>query len=247
MKIIDRIQKNVQLTIITSLLLGFIVLMLSQLLAKVSVLFIENYIDLNFYTENVIFKLYVLILSISSILVINRGSLKEYGFRFPEKTNYFKLSLLTVGMTIGSMIIGYVIFLGVLNHIFPSENMTGFPEASSFLERIITVWIVSSICEEVLVRGLIQGFMNQLKGKKIMRLSLPVIISGLFFGAMHLSLLTSEMGHWVVCLIVFFTTTIGILAAYYREKTKSLIAPILVHVIANIVGSLPLIVQMILQ
>ena len=247
MIIIDRVQNNVKLTIIASLLLGITVLMLSHLLQKSTLLFIENYIELNFYTKNVIFKLYILILSISSILLINRGSLKEYGFRFPEKTNYLKLSLLSVGGTIGSMIIGGVIFLGILNHIFPSENITGFPEASSFLERIIAIWIVSSICEEVLVRGLVQGFMNHLKEKKIMRLSLPVIISGLFFGAMHLSLLISGMGHWFVCCIVFFTTSIGILAAYYREKTKSLIAPILVHIIANIVGSLPLIIQMVLK
>lgn len=245
MTIISRIQKNLTFTIITSLLLGCVVLLLSQLLQKLSLPFIENYFDLSFYTENVIFKLYVILLSIAFILLVNKGSVKDYGFSIPKKTNYLKLSLLTVGITIVSMIAGRLLFMGLLNHFFPCESSLAFPEVASLMEWIITIWICSSISEEILVRGLVQGFMSHLKDIKIMRLSLPVLISGLFFGLMHLSLLRQGMGLWFVASIVFFTTSIGVLAAYYREKTKSLIAPILVHIIANMFGALPLIIKMI--
>ena len=85
---------------------------------------------------------------------------------------------------------------------------------------ILTVWIWSSICEEVLTRGLIQGFMKYQTNIKFLKLSLPVWISGIFFGAMHLLLLKMNMDIWLVSFIVFNTTTVGLLAAYYREKTN---------------------------
>jgi len=192
-------------------------------------------------------KFYLAGLSIITILIINKGSLSRYGFRKPESTNYLKLTLMAVGIALGAMIVGGVVFMGILSNVFPTENTTVFPEANSLIERIITVWIISSISEEILVRGLVQSFMDGLKQRKLFGLSLPVIVSGLFFGAMHLALLKAGMGHWFVGFIVFFTTSIGILAAYYREKSNSLIPPILVHVIANIVGSLPLLVKMIMS
>ncbi len=76
---------------------------------------------------------------------------------------------------------------------------------------------------------------------------MPVIISGLFFGAMHLSLLFVGMGHWFVSFIVFNTTVIGLIAAYYREKSDSIIPPIIIHFTANVVGSIPIIIILLIS
>jgi membrane protease YdiL (CAAX protease family) len=63
------------------------------------------------------------------------------------------------------------------------------------------------------------------------------------FGSMHLSLLVAGRNIWFVMHIVLFTTSIGILAAWYREKTNSIIPAFLVHLISNILGSLPLLIM----
>jgi membrane protease YdiL (CAAX protease family) len=246
--IIKRIQNNVILTILTTLFLGITIFFISKLLADITIPFFKNYFELNnFYTKNTVFKFYILILSIITILFLNKGSLKNYGFNFSKNTNYFKLTFISIGITLGAMIVGGALFMGILSHFFPTENTNVFPKSESLIELILAIWIWSSICEEILVRGLMQGFMNHLKTKKVLGLSLPVIISGLFFGSMHLSLISAGMGVWFVCFILFNTTIIGLLAAFYREKSESLIPPILIHIIANVVGSIPLIIQMIIS
>jgi len=64
---------------------------------------------------------------------------------------------------------------------------------------------------------------------------------------MHLMLFSAGMGVWNVCALVLFATATGILAAYFREKTKSLIPAIWVHFVANVVGYLPLIIMAIIN
>lgn len=242
--IIKKIQHNATLTVIATIFLGTIIFFTSNFLSDISIPFLKNYFELNnFYEKTTVFKAYMLILSIITILFINNGSLKNYGFNLSKNTNYFKMTLISIVIIIASMMIGNILFIGVLSHLFPSENTTAFPENESLLQMILTIWIWSSICEEVFVRGLLQSFMNQLKNIKVFRLSLPVIISGLIFGSMHLSLLNSGMGIWFVCFILFNTTVIGLLTAFYREKSESLIPPILIHILANVIGSAPVIIQ----
>ena len=244
---IKKIQSNTSLTVLTAIVSGIVILLGCQFLADNTVLLIEKFTELNFYTENTVFKLYILIFSIVFILILNKGSLKNYGFTRAVSIKYPKMILITIGITIASFVVGGILFMGILSNVFPTENTKAFPEQESIIEMILTIWIWSSICEEVLVRGLMQGFMNHIKTRKILGLSLPVIISGVFFGCMHLGLLTAGMGHWFVSFIVFNTTVIGLLAAFYREKSGSLIPPILIHFLANFIGSVPLIIKMIIS
>lgn len=244
--LIQKIKSNTILTIITAFILVLIVLFGSKLLSSYTAPFIEEYFALNFYTKNTIGKFYMLLLSIIIILIVNNGSLKNYGFTRAKNIRYSKMILITIGIVIVSFIVGQILFVGILGHLFPTENTKSFSKPNSIIEMIITVWIWSSICEEIMVRGLMQGFMNHLKTKRFLGLNLSVIISGLFFGFMHLSLLGVGMGQWFVSFIVFNTTVIGLIAAYYREKSGSLLPPVLIHFIANLVGSLPLIIMAIL-
>ena len=244
--IIQKIKSNSLLTIVSTIALGLLVLYLTRITGHYFKSIIEKNVELNFYTGNTIGKFFMLIFSIAFILILNKGKLTNYGFTLPTNVKYTKLIFVSLGIFIASMLIGGTIFMGLLSHFFPVENTSSFPE-QSIIQMIITVWVWSSICEEVFVRGLLQGFMQHLKSIKFLKLSLPVIVSGLFFGAMHLSLLKAGMGQWFVCFIVFNTTVIGLLAAYYREKTNSLITPIIIHVLVNIVGSMPLILEAIID
>lgn len=242
--IIEKIKSNVLLSLLTAVLLGIAILQLSQFFGNLTNDWIEKFYQLNFYTGNVFMKFFMLVLSLLLIIIVNNGSLKGYGFNKPEKLKYVRFILISSGIIIASFIVGQIIFNGILRTLFPPESKgMGFPENQSILEMILTVWIWSSICEEVLTRGFIQGFMsNQIK-IRFLKLSLPVWVSGIFFGMMHLSLLKTNMDIWFVSFIVFNTTVLGLLAAYYREKSKSIYPAIFVHFWANVLGSLPLLIM----
>lgn len=104
---------------------------------------------------------------------------------------------------------------------------------------MVFVWVYASVCEEVLTRGLLQSSIGSWGGGSgtSSGFSVPVVVSGLFFGAMHLVLIES-MGSVAVVPIVL-ATLLGFLAAHYRETTGSLIPAIIVHVLFNVGGMLP--------
>src|SRR6056297_1272491 len=241
---IQQVRKNPWLSLIFAVFSGGVVFYLSSYLGSLTNCWIKQFVALNFYTANVFMKGYMLLFSLLLILLVNKGSLRNYGFTKPEKLRYVRFFLISTGILIGAFIFGNLIFNGILRNIFPPESgKAGFPETQSLLQRILTIWIWSSICEEVLTRGFIQGFMNKHINIRFLKLSLPVWISGLFFGLMHLSLLNINMDVWFISFIVTNTTVIGLLAAYYREKTKSIYPAFFVHFWANVILTLPLIIM----
>jgi membrane protease YdiL (CAAX protease family) len=193
----------------------------------------------------------MLVFSILGILIVNGGKLKGFGFIMPTKFQYVKLALSAIGITIASFVVGMVVFIIILSNLFPIDSIggstVGFPKEDSIVEMILTVWIWSSLCEEVFTRGFLYGTIQHLDSKKFLRLSIPVWISGIFFGLMHTQLIHNGMSFWFVAFIVFNTTIIGLVAAYYREKSGSLFPAFLVHFLANVVGSFPIFINQIIN
>lgn len=117
----------------------------------------------------------------------------------------------------------------------------------SLLQVVVSVWIVASICEEVLHRGLIQSFLDPLKGYGItifgIRFSLPVVTVALLFGFMHIVLLTTGVDGFLVGCIVGSSIVLGMVAGYYREKSGSLLPAILVHMLFNAYGGVAQYIQ----
>ena len=118
----------------------------------------------------------------------------------------------------------------------PVEEALGF----SYLQDIVFIWVYASICEEVFTRGLLQSFLSPLTRyginlSKRLRLSLPVLFSGFYFGLMHIVVI-DKMGPPVIVL----TTLLGLVAGYYREKWGSLIPAIIIHALFNVGGMLPM-------
>ena len=92
------------------------------------------------------------------------------------------------------------------------------------------------------MRGLYQSWLSPLQEYKVrvfrkIHLSAPVLLSALFFGAMH-AILWPRIGR-LALIIMLSAAILGIVAGYYREKTKSLVPAILVHALFNVGGSLP--------
>ena len=241
---IENIRKNPWLSLIFAVLSGLVILYLSNYLGSLISSWVKHSAALNFYSNNVFMKFFMLLLSLLLILIVNKGSLKGYGFNKPQELKYLRFFLISTGIIIGAFIFANLFFNVILRTLFPPETgKPGFPESQSILEMILTVWIWSSICEEVFTRGFIQGFMNKHINIRFLKLSLPVWVSGLFFGLMHLSLLKMNMDAWFISFIVTNTTVIGLLAAYYREKTKSIYPAFFIHFWGNVIGSLPLLIM----
>jgi membrane protease YdiL (CAAX protease family) len=171
------------------------------------------------------------ILSVLIALTLTRGKLKDYGFTKGKFQLTGRIFLWVIPTAILS-VVGFIV----------SRSDQDVKESFGLfcLQDIIFVWIYASITEEIFTRGLLQSFLSPLTRyginlSKKLRLSLPVLFSGLFFGMMHMVAI-DKMGPPVIV----FTSALGIIAGYYREKTESLIPAIIIHALFNIGGMLPM-------
>jgi membrane protease YdiL (CAAX protease family) len=171
------------------------------------------------------------ILSLAVIGLLSRGNLASYGFTRGD----FHLSGGIFLWVIPTAILSTLGFIASRSGVELKGGLGYSP-----LQTIIFVWIYATVSEEIFTRGLLQSYLIPLTNygidlSKGLRLSLPVIFSGLFFGMMHI-VAVKKMGPPVILL----TTLLGLVAGYYREKTKSLIPAIIIHALFNIGGSLPM-------
>ncbi len=173
----------------------------------------------------------MLLLSVAAMLILSRGRLATYGFtrgtyRFSPRILLWVLptAVLSLGTALASR----------------GGQAASGPFDFTKMQTIVFIWIDASICEETLVRGLLQTLLSGTAkaGAAAGRwLSMPVVVSALFFGAMHL-LLVKQMGLKAIPMILL-ATGLGFIAAHYRQKTGSLLPAIIIHALFNIGGTLP--------
>ena len=234
------LKKRPIVVLIFVLILGYAILIGSGKIALLITQVFPEIFQASSYLKSIVTKLLFFIFSVSTMLLIPNMQLRDFGFRLPKKISYLKLIWQTTALTLGSFIVFHLFFNVLLRNIFGDSNGMGFPNDKTFLQRIVSVWICSSICEEILNRGLLQSLLNTFKKYKFCKLSYSIWISGIIFGLMHFSVLKICSSIFFVLFIVFGATVVGILAAYYREKSESLYPAIAVHILANISGSLPM-------
>ncbi len=185
----------------------------------------DGFVPSSFVTHSV-----MLALSIGIIRLACRRRLADFGFT--RGTYRFRPTILL-----------WVLPTAVLSLL--STVVSGGPEPTDVLvgraelQLVIFVWVYASICEEALTRGLLQTLISgdSRARPKAARFSMPVVVSGLLFGAMHLVLIDS-MGPMAAVPVVL-ATLLGFLAARYREVTGSLIPAMIVHALFNVGGMLP--------
>ena len=174
----------------------------------------------------------MLILSIIIMLVASKGKLSRYGFKLARNVQVRQIILCGLSLGIISTLIAASL---------PGKESSVAGELS-FLQTVVFIWLYASICEEVFARGLIQSSLSRLTeyGFTVSerRISLPVLISALLFGLVHLIQSVMGAGGYQVLIIVLFAFVLGLIAGYQRERTGSLVPAIMVHVFANVGGSL---------
>lgn len=164
-----------------------------------------------------------LVVTLILMAILSKGHFESFGFT----RGSFKLTWRFFLWLIPPIALG--ILGAIAKH---SGHAVNSPFGLSNLQIVLFVWVYSSFCEEVLTRGLLQTFLSRSLGKS--RVGLTILLSGLFFGAMHL-MAVRQMGPGVVVFAVY----LGLVAAYYREKSGSLWPAISLHVLFNIFASAP--------
>lgn len=185
-----------------------------------------------FFTESIL-----LLCSLALSAWLTKGRLASFGFtrgsfRLTPKFFLWLLPMLAVAIL---QLVG--------SPAGRSSNATSPIPTASPVAIILGVWIYASICEETFTRGLLQSWLSplaQYRFRLLKRwpLSAPVLLSALFFAAMHV-VLRPKIGP-VALVVMFLAAILGLIAGYYREKTGSLIPAILIHAFFDIGGTLPL-------
>ncbi len=119
-------------------------------------------------------------------------------------------------------------FVALLQLIMPKFMLESYTdtqqiiEGGGFLIQFLTAGIVAPIVEELIFRGIVYR-----RTKKMTGTIAAAILSAALFGVFH--------GNWVQAPYAFI---IGIVAVFVYEKFKSIVAPIMLHMSANILSVL---------
>ncbi len=185
----------------------------------------------NTWSVNTINFTAVMIIALLIMFILGKGNLSAFGFKIIQNMAVKRIALLALSVGIVFTIIGIIFSL--------ESNPAA--ENFSFTQIVVFIWLFASISEEVITRGLVQSFLAPLikYGFTVsgLRISLPVLTSAIIFALLHMGLLTIGMGIYSVLYIVLFAFIVGMIAAYYRERTASLIPAIIVHILANVGGT----------
>jgi membrane protease YdiL (CAAX protease family) len=221
-------------------------ILLTGLVPKIS--FIKKLVDsVEWLSSSHIVQFSMLIIAILLIIIIGKGKFSNFGFNGAPVKTVLRSVFLSFGVSI-VLFLAFGIYMKITSSV--ASSGASFLEGS-FLSNIILVWIIASSVEEIFYRGFLQTFLEPLKdiGLKFGKvyLSLPVILTALMFGFMHLCL-KGKLPWQMVRFIIFNATVLGLIAGYYREKTGSLIPAYFVHLTFNVVGmGLPRILMMVMK
>jgi membrane protease YdiL (CAAX protease family) len=184
-------------------------------------------------TKLLLTQLLFLSLSLCIIIFLTKGKVTQYGLNKPIGDLKWG-SIIGMGLLIGSIATIIIIVTGASGN--PSLKDLGIRE------KIILIWFLASVAEEVFVRGLLQSYLTPLESSKIrigkQDISYPVVFSTLFFGIIHLPLIFFGADLITVSVIFTMTIALGFFAASLREKHHSVLPSIGIHITTNIGGTM---------
>ncbi len=183
-------------------------------------------------------------LAVSLVLVLasSMGDPTRFGFTRPKVRGAYG-----AGITLG-LVLGFA--ASILNLAAGGGGLSPV-QGLGFVQVVLLVWVLASVSEEVLVRGYVQSYLQPLAHMGFtvfrLRISLPVVLSALFFSAMHLILLTTDTAFVTIYTVLVFTLFLGLVTAYQRERTGSVLPAVAAHMSFNVGGMMGGIVFVILR
>jgi len=223
---------NKKLKIFLGIFITFIVLVLSSGF-EISIKSIIDFIPMGVGSQ-----IGILIISILLIFIFSKKRIIEFNF---GKVKLQQL-ILPIGLTIFLLVISQLISMVLGNEEHPVAV------SMSIIQKLFFIVVLASLDEKLLFRGFLQNMLNPIKSYGInlykIRLSLPVIISGILFGLMHFALIGTGASFRFVIQIVIFGIFLGMIAGYFQEKHNNFTYAFIVHITANLSG---LIISMIFE
>lgn len=168
---------------------------------------------------------------------LGRGGWASCGFE--AKGNLMIRQALMVGLVVAfamPFVLSLVIITGGLDPMGP------FIEFPSVLHYILIGLIFASVTEEIVFRGLVQGYLSvHISGFLAIfkrQITFPALTAATFFAVGHLSLLNLGVAVPQVVAIILGAFILGVAAGYFRDETGSLVGPIIIHMLGNAPGIL---------
>ncbi len=214
------------------LLLAALVFVPSGMLSQMIGLQLPEEMAAKEWVSTLFFQLFMALIAILLMLLLGRGRLGRFGFR--------RGSFLPIWPVVRAVFLAELVVTLVFLAVPSAEGPGHFAEEYTFLQTVIGVWIVASTCEEIVTRGLIQGYLAPLAVAGLslgrVKISIPVLTGAIVFSAMHVPLLVMGIETALGVQILISTFLLGCIAGYYRETTGSLIPAVLAHMLANVFG-----------
>jgi uncharacterized protein len=175
----------------------------------------------------------MLVIALALIAWLTRGNLHDYGLKWP-KWNSYALSALAWGVFFGLVMTVVDYCPQILKHLPPPENL-------SLTAQSIGAWVFFQAVfvgptEEIPFRGLMQTFLMQRVSGRVRLLGYDMHVAGvilaILFALAHLTSFWTE-NFWIALGQQIYAFALGILYAYWREKSGSLFAPIIGHNVSD--------------
>ena len=171
------------------------------------------------WVAGLVAQLSFLALSIAAMRLIG-GGFEDYGFRV-DTSSLAKVSLTSIAC---SAVLVHAVSIASQGEKSPLE----LPRDPVLL--CLLLLLVAPVCEEVFLRGLVQGFLLR-RG----HFKLSIVVPALLFSAMH-ALPFSPVGPALLLALLSSALALGIIAGYFRAVSGSLLPAFLAHFWFNLVG-----------
>lgn len=171
----------------------------------------------------------MLVIALLLIGWLAKGRFSDYGLEWPKRKHYVP-SALAWGVFFGLLMTVVDYLPQILRHLPPPGGLSLAPRsigAGIFFEGIFV-----GPTEEIPFRGLLQTFLMQRTSGRVRFLKYDMHVAGvilaLLFALAHLTSFWTE-DLWIALGQQLYAFALGILYAYWREKSGSLLAPIVGH------------------
>ena len=140
------------------------------------------------------------------------------------------------GIALKAIVLG-----GVASSLVLGAGGTGLQAAlgtTNLIQAVLVVWILSSVSEELLTRGWLQGVLHRWRDRSVLSVTVPALVSGVVFGALHVSLFFKQVDSVTATVVVLFASILGVWAGTLRDRFGSLLPPVVAHIGFNVGGAL---------
>lgn len=172
---------------------------------------------------------FMLVIALGLIAWLSRGKLSDYGLQWPKQKSYASAAV-KWGAFFGVLMTVVDYFPQILKHLPPPENISLAP--TSIAAWLFFEGVYVGPTEEIPFRGLLQTFLMQRSSGRVRLFRYEMHVAGvilaLLFAVAHITSFWTE-NFWLALGQQIYAFALGILYAYWREKSGSLWAPILGH------------------